>query len=505
MKEQGQKLVAAGAASIIAVPALAHFGGTGIIVGLAAGAAAYLATDEIHNHKAKQAAGGGDTPLVAEAQPHEKKPAAPGRHSLAYRLLNGKSARSDEAENEKSDEDDELDDIFSLEHQAADLPCARLTMEQIIAQLQRKYYNQYVLYLGRSVLLDGNPARSVNILKQHLKLIGASQKGKSSMAGCLLTQALAAHDIDHLLVSILDLEDKTGKLFTGDPHIAQFQMGEINVPMHAHNEEQVLEYLGYIVQLMRWRYTQPTEVIAEMPVLLVYVEEFLDLKKFFKTRMITAKSEAKAQAEQDYTRLIEYISVIARRGLKARIQLLLCAQVDYRDEDLYEALANITAGMCFAVKPSAAKAAGFEDAEMVARVRKDNIAGQAAAEFAGCKDVILAPDFPLEQLLIAWEREHAKRRRHVAQLGEFRLQNDADQQGMEDEDEESESQQEQGEGQKQSKRERIIQKGAQLRFEGLSQAACAEKLNLTAWTIRPYWAAIEAEVERLRELESQAE
>lgn len=497
-KGQGQKLAAAGAAMIIAEPALAlaHTGGAGVLVGLAAGAIAYLAADEIHQAKA------GANEQEKSVAPKEKKPGAPGKASLAYRLFNGKSVRSDGSG--ESNEDEEHDPVFSLEHQVADLPCERLTMEQIIAQLQRTYPNQYVLYLGRSVLLDGHPARSVNILKQHIKLIGASQKGKSSMAACLLTQALAAHDLDHLLVAIMDLEDKTGKLFSGDPHIAQFQMGDIDVPMHARNEEQVLEYLGYIVQLMRWRYTQPEEVVAEMPVLLVYVEEFLDLKKFFKTRMLTAKGEAKAQAEQDYTRLIEYISVIARRGLKARIQLLLCAQVDYRDDDLYEALANITAGMCFAVKPTAAKAAGFEDAEMVARVRKDNLPGQAASEFAGCKDIILAPDFPLEQLLIAWERQHAWKRRHVAQLGDFRLQNDPDQQDMADVEEEPQQEQ-QGADAKPSKRERILQRGAQLRLSGLSQAACAEKLGLTAWTIRPYWAEIEAEVERLRELESQAE
>lgn len=69
MEEQGQKLVAAGATILIAEPAmqLAHFGGPGVIVGLAAGAVAYLVAEEIQQ-RAKQAAGGDDAPPVDQAR-----------------------------------------------------------------------------------------------------------------------------------------------------------------------------------------------------------------------------------------------------------------------------------------------------------------------------------------------------------------------------------------------------------------------------------------------------
>lgn len=95
MDEKRQKLVAAGATVLAAEPLawFAHFGGTGVIAGLAAGAIAYLVADEIH--QAKQGTGGDDTP-PAPVMPREKKPASPGRHSLAYRLINGKSVRGDE-------------------------------------------------------------------------------------------------------------------------------------------------------------------------------------------------------------------------------------------------------------------------------------------------------------------------------------------------------------------------------------------------------------------------
>lgn len=300
------------------------------------------------------------------------------------------------------------DDLFSEEEAKQQLPFARLIMEEIIAHIPA---NSYRVYMGRSVLGQGNKARAVNILMQHLKLIGASQFGKSSMAACILEQIIRTHDLEHALIAILDLEDRTGRLFENDPHIVTFRMNKDpmsaqDIKMHARNKEQVLEYLGYIVQLMDYRYQHSEAEIEHMPLLVVYIEEFLALKDYYKMRITGAKN--KEAAQKDYNALIYAISELARRGLKARIQLLLCAQVDYRDEDLCEAMANITAGMSFCVKPSAAKAAGFTDEELLKRNYRDSIKGQAVSEFAGCKDLLLAPDYPLRQKLIELERRSGR-------------------------------------------------------------------------------------------------
>ena len=55
MATQGQKLLAAGPTFVIAETALAmaHFGGIGAIVGLAIGAAAYVAVDEVERMSGK--------------------------------------------------------------------------------------------------------------------------------------------------------------------------------------------------------------------------------------------------------------------------------------------------------------------------------------------------------------------------------------------------------------------------------------------------------------------
>ena len=385
------------------------FGEFSFILAAAGGVAGFAFSDTMRN-------------FIIDRAPAPRK--ARTRKSKLNWWLTGEVKQSDEDAPEPDEEndpesldqepDERDDDVFALEHREQPLPCERLQMKDIIAHIPA---NSYRLYLGRSVLLKGYPARSVNILKQHLKLIGASQKGKSSMAGCLLEQIIQTHDLYHALIAILDLEDKTGKLFENDPHIVTFRMDGRDVKMHARTKEQVQEYLGYIVQLMDYRYTLSTAEIAEMPLLIVYIEEFLALKDYFKRRISWA--EDKEQAQKDYDTLIYNISELARRGLKARIQLLLCAQVDYRDEDLYEALANITAGMSFCVRSTAAQAAGFTDADMLKKNHKDNIIGQAVAEFSGCKDMVLAPDFDLEQKLITLETKQAQERgpNEVRRLG----------------------------------------------------------------------------------------
>jgi len=155
---------------------------------------------------------------------------------------------------------------------------------------------------------------------------------------------------------------------------------------------------------MHERYKLSKLQIAKEPILLVYLEEFLALKDYYKQKIAWSSGSAKEQAKQDYARLIFNISELARRGLKARIQLLLCAQVDYRDEDLQEALVNITAGMSFCVRVTAAQAAGFYNAELLKQNVMDDKVGQAVTQMPDCKDLILAPDYDLKRRLIALEK-----------------------------------------------------------------------------------------------------
>lgn len=83
MATKEQRLVAAGTAMLIAEPAFAlmHGGGVGFIAGIAVGAAAYLGTDDIER------AIGKEIPSMPASEP--------GKPSLVYRMLNGKSVRGE--------------------------------------------------------------------------------------------------------------------------------------------------------------------------------------------------------------------------------------------------------------------------------------------------------------------------------------------------------------------------------------------------------------------------
>jgi hypothetical protein len=289
----------------------------------------------------------------------------------------------------------------------------RLTVSEII---QHTDPNSYTIVIGRSLTKPGNPPIRVGFYKHHFKFIGASQKGKSSMAAVFLHLVTRTHDYQHVLVALLDWEDQTSKLFANVPHLAKVRVPEEDgqpsrvVPLHARTREQVVAYLNYIIRIVDDRYTYSKQEILRQPIMLVYVEEFLQLKNWLRKQIDSAPDEAaKKRAKKMYADFTFAISEIAARGLKVRVQLLLCAQVDYRDDDkeLQEALINIDCGMSFAVRTTAAQAAGFYNYELLQRNALESFVGQAVVEMPDCKDLVLAPDFDLEKRLVSFEEAEA--------------------------------------------------------------------------------------------------
>jgi FtsK/SpoIIIE family len=355
-------------------------------------------------------------PRPATYSPHTRPKEHRSKRSLSDRFLGRYPAEEANTGDEDTvivDETSLLNEEEGLFSQTArrEVPgVSRLTVEQIVRHV---IPNSYSLYIGRSLTRETEryPAVRISFFKRHLKLIGASQKGKSSMAAALLDIITRTHDPQHVLIALLDLEDQTSKLFAHLPHVAEVLVGEEPIRLHARSREQVLEQLGYVLSIMESRYSLSKLELAEQPILLVYVEEFLALKDYFKRRIDSVRSGERDQAKADYAQLIFAISELARRGLKARVQLLLCAQVDYRDEDLQEALINITAGMSFAVRVTAAQAAGFYHVDLLKRNAIDNTIGQAVIETPDCTDLVLAPEYDLEQRLLAFEQAEMEQER----------------------------------------------------------------------------------------------
>lgn len=322
---------------------------------------------------------------------------APGLPSLSLPVPEEPTTQIGQAENE---------DLFTHEERSGEVPgIERITVDQMV---EHTVYNSYDVYLGRSLTRPGNKAVKINFYKRHIKLIGASQHGKSSMAAALLEAITRTHDNEHVLLALLDLEHKTSRLFANVAHIAELYVGEKIVDLHARSYEEVLERLELICELIDYRYTLSEQELDALPILIVYLEEFIDLKDYFKKKASATGKDEREQAEQQYSRLVYCIKKIAARGLKVLVQFLMCAQVDYRDDDLQEALINVTSGMSFCVRPSAAKAAGFYQNELITRNAKEGKVGQCVVEMPDCKDLILAPEYNLKDKLRAKERVYKK-------------------------------------------------------------------------------------------------
>ncbi|MGH2478492.1 MAG: FtsK/SpoIIIE domain-containing protein, partial [Ktedonobacteraceae bacterium] len=313
------------------------------------------------------------------------------------------------------DEEDEIDSLqadlmrsgeqYDDEQEYAEQILERLSIDVICQHIER---NSYTIYLGRSMTKGDGPALPVNFYKQHIKIIGTSQRGKSSMAAIIITIITATHDPACVQLALLDQENITARLFAHLPHLASWR----GVKLHAQTPEQVTAYLGYLVDMMDYRYTLPTAERKALPLVLMYLEEFLDLKNDLRLQIKlfagSGMKQEREEATKRYAQFMMAINKLALRGLKARMQFLLCAHTDYADEDFRDALSQFGICLSFCAKPTAAQAAGFTDYGLLSFNAKEDQAGTAVIEAPGVTDLLLAPDYDIDAHLIDLENRQAQ-------------------------------------------------------------------------------------------------
>jgi DNA translocase FtsK/SpoIIIE-like protein len=390
-------------ASVIPIEALAAIGHGGLVgaaLGAAVSAGIYVALDEYNKAHPGSEEGSDESSLPSQHVPR------PEDMTFWYKLTHGKDARGEviDAGQDETSQDEENKDPRFIQPTARDTGgVKRLTIDEIVAHTKP---NSFTIWIGLSLTKDGNPAIQINFYKQHFKFIGISQRGKTSMVAAFIEIVTRTHDPKHVQLILLDMEDQTSNLFADLPHVLKMRTpnGE-TFRMHARNEQQVLQYLVHAVVIAKRRYQivrqEGIAALKKMPVILVYIEEFLRLKAYFKAQLKTAKD--KEQAESDYATLMYCIDELAGRGLKSRVQLLMCAQFDYADDDFREALGNIDCGFSFCVAREAAMSAGFTNAALLTRNAKEKKVGQAVVETPDCNDLVLAPEYDLEAKLEAWQ------------------------------------------------------------------------------------------------------
>ncbi len=197
----------------------------------------------------------------------------------------------------------------------------------------------------------------------HMQLVGGTNMGKSHQATSILTQLVARNDTNQLNLTLIDCEGETTAPFQQLPHVKYV----------ATEPKEAARTLRQLVLELERR-----DISKQMfPIILVFVEEFLNLRR-------TMPAEYRDQALDDYTTL-------ALRGRKRGIFLFSIGQTAYTEKAIRDAQMQFFSSMAFAIKPSAARSAGFTNTQLLNRLYTERRPGQFLLERPQGDALLLAP------------------------------------------------------------------------------------------------------------------
>src|SRR6266568_3124522 len=211
--------------------------------------------------------------------------------------------------------------------------------------------------------LTGQLARTTLPKAVHIQLLGASGQGKSRQATSILTQLCARNDTKHLQLALIDCEGETTAPFQGLPHVRY---------LADEPKEAAQTFRGLVNELERRNVSR-----ILWPVIFIFVEEFLNLRR-------TMPGEFRDQALEDYTTL-------ALRGRKRGMFLFSIGQTAYTEKAIRDAQMQFFSSMAFAIKPSAARSAGFTNTDLLNQLYQERRPGQFLLERPAGDSILLAP------------------------------------------------------------------------------------------------------------------
>jgi hypothetical protein len=211
--------------------------------------------------------------------------------------------------------------------------------------------------------LTGQLARTNLPKAVHIQLLGASGQGKSRQATSILTQLCARNDTQHLQLALIDCEGETTAPFQQLPHVRY---------LADESKEAAKAFRGLVNELER---RDVSRVL--WPVIFIFVEEFLNLRR-------TMPADYRDQALEDYTTL-------ALRGRKRGMFLFSIGQTAYTEKAIRDAQMQFLSSMAFAVKPTAARSAGFTNTDLLNQLYQERRPGQFLLERPAGDSILLAP------------------------------------------------------------------------------------------------------------------
>ena len=251
------------------------------------------------------------------------------------------------------------------------------TMDEMYSAVK---YNALEVAFGKNAKTGETIVQGI-IPGVHFKLVGGSGFGKSCLAAALLDVATRRNDPDHLRIALLDLEHKTSRLFENMPHVMNVSAGRRTISLVATDADEVARHLGWL----RKELDRRASGAFATPLLLIYVEEMLSLQ-------YEVDSALKEQMLAD-------LAILALRGRKYGMFLLACTQTDYSTKELREAQKQFRTRSGFAVDPTAARAAGFVNNDLIKYNFQFAQPGRFVLEKPGFSELVLAPLYDVEQKL----------------------------------------------------------------------------------------------------------
>ncbi len=220
----------------------------------------------------------------------------------------------------------------------------------------------------------------------HFKILGSTGFGKSCLAGSLLDQATHLNRPEVFQLACLDLEHKTSRLFEDLPHIAHCRVGSRLVQLVATDAEEVVEHLGYLKKVLDYRAGLSEPELTRQPVLVIYVEEMLSLQY----EVVDPKQLKSMLAD---------VTVLSVRGRKYGMFLIAVMQTDYSSEELRVSQKMFRFRAAAAIDQSAARAAGFQNTELIKQNFQHGQPGQFVIEYPSFSQLVLAPTYDVKRLV----------------------------------------------------------------------------------------------------------
>lgn len=257
-----------------------------------------------------------------------------------------------------------------------------LQLESPRPTIEEVSYNSFLMSPG---LTQEGEHVVVQFKGTHLKFVGTSQMGKSSLICYLLKSIMQTHSPNHVQVAILDLEGLNSNLLKRQAHVRYVAQMEL---------KPIVQGVQWAVDEMNRRYTLGAKGMGQEPLLILYIEEYLDLV-----------NQLKLYDNELFKAFVTNMTTLATRALKANICLWLAMQTNYSDDMLKEALANIPYGHCLGLHPNAGRAAGFPDNDLLKENFKRAQPGTSYARYPSFKGLINHHTFDIKSELTSIEEE----------------------------------------------------------------------------------------------------